>query len=223
MPSSPAWIIAAKARYGLHDGSGERSSIRLAAGTRQELLRRAIERDAGYAPYHAALGDALDEQRRPAEALSRWSVAAQLDPGLHGELAPKMKEARRRVDSADGVVVPLISNGHSYFVDARINDRRQWLLLDTGASFSAISPELAETLGIDVASAARRVRLSTANGMITAPVVHLGRINLNGAAVDDLEAVVLEQLNGPGVLGLNFLNHFNIDINQADGEMTLRR
>ena len=32
MPSSPAIIIAANARYGLHDGSGERSSSRLALG-----------------------------------------------------------------------------------------------------------------------------------------------------------------------------------------------
>src|SRR5437588_10213762 len=31
-PSSPAWSIAANARYGLHDGSGDRNSTRLAAG-----------------------------------------------------------------------------------------------------------------------------------------------------------------------------------------------
>src|ERR1700693_4572952 len=32
IPSSPAISIAEKARYGLHEGSGERNSIRLALG-----------------------------------------------------------------------------------------------------------------------------------------------------------------------------------------------
>src|SRR5918911_3789875 len=49
MPSRPAWSRTAKVRYGLHDGSGQRSSIRVAcslpgwySGTRTsaERLRR---------------------------------------------------------------------------------------------------------------------------------------------------------------------------------------
>ena len=43
MPSSPARSITASARYGLHDGSGMRSSMRVAvpraAGTRTSGLR----------------------------------------------------------------------------------------------------------------------------------------------------------------------------------------
>jgi len=44
MPSSPACSITASARYGLLDGSGERSSIREAAGTRAAGFRTRAER-----------------------------------------------------------------------------------------------------------------------------------------------------------------------------------
>src|SRR6267154_1155423 len=45
MPSSPAISIAAKARYGLQDGSGERNSSRLALGLGEYIgMRIAAER-----------------------------------------------------------------------------------------------------------------------------------------------------------------------------------
>ena len=40
MPSRPAIIIAANARYGLHDGSGERNSMRLAFGDDENIGMR---------------------------------------------------------------------------------------------------------------------------------------------------------------------------------------
>lgn len=200
-----------------------------AAGERGEperarrLLESAVDHDPAHAPYHIELGNVLYRQRRYAEALSRWNYASQLDPALHDELGPLMDNARRRLSTPGRIVVPLIDNGHSYFVDAAVNGRGRRLLLDTGASFTAISPGLAGELGIDYTSAGRRVRLSTANGLITAPVVKLERVEVNGATVSNIEAVVLEQLNGPGLLGLNFLNRFNIDIDRDNSEMILRR
>src|SRR2546421_12416688 len=45
MPSSPAISIAANARYGLHDGSGERNSRRFALGLGEYIgMRIAAER-----------------------------------------------------------------------------------------------------------------------------------------------------------------------------------
>src|SRR3954470_1015770 len=44
-PSSPASIIAANARYGLHDGSGVRNSIRFAFGDGEYIgMRTAADR-----------------------------------------------------------------------------------------------------------------------------------------------------------------------------------
>src|SRR5438874_6458853 len=45
MPSSPGSIIAENARYGLHDGSGVRNSMRLAFGDDENIgMRIAAER-----------------------------------------------------------------------------------------------------------------------------------------------------------------------------------
>src|SRR5438105_13931398 len=45
MPSSPAISMAEKARYGLHDGSGERNSMRFAFGLGEYIgIRIAAER-----------------------------------------------------------------------------------------------------------------------------------------------------------------------------------
>ena len=45
MPSIPAISIAANARYGLHDGSGQRNSARLALGLSEYIgMRTAAER-----------------------------------------------------------------------------------------------------------------------------------------------------------------------------------
>src|SRR5215471_11666475 len=45
IPSSPAIVMAANARYGLHDGSGVRNSMRLALGDAENIgMRIAAER-----------------------------------------------------------------------------------------------------------------------------------------------------------------------------------
>ena len=86
-----------------------------------------------------------------------------------------------------------------------------------------MSVSLANELGLTVPRDASRVQLSTANGVISAPMITVGSVSLNGATVANLDVVVIDSMAGNGLLGLNFLNNFNIDIDQANAEMTLRR
>lgn len=71
-------------------------------------------------------------------------------------------------------------------------------------------------------SHARAIRLTTANGWIAAPTVTLTSIDLAGATVSDMRAVVLEELTSyDGLLGLDFLARFDVDINAEAGEIVL--
>ena len=97
------------------------------------------------------------------------------------------------------------------------------LILDTGASVSVLSTGVADELGLKTYST-EFVMLNTANGAVRAPLIMLDSISLANATVSNMKVAVLNDL-GPinGLLGLDFLNHFDIDINQARGEMLLRR
>lgn len=196
---------------------------RLTHDEKQRLLEQAIMREPAVAFYHARLGESFYRQGRYAEALTQLNYAAQLDAGLHDELQALMNNARARLQTPDRIIVPLMGNGNAYFIDAAINGTSQRLLLDTGASFTTFSAALARQLGFSVPRDAPRVQLSTANGIISAPMITVDSISINGATVANLDVVVIDNMNGNGLLGLNFLNHFNIDIDQANAEMTLRR
>ncbi len=55
----------------------------------------------------------------------------------------------------------------------------------------------------------------TANGVIRAPLITLESIEIGGMEVKDLTAAIHDALPDPtisGLLGLNFLNKFRIDI-----------
>lgn len=196
---------------------------RLSQDEKQQLLERAILREPAVAFYHARLGETLYRQGRYAEALTQLNYAVQLDASLHDELQALMNNARARLQTPDRVIVPLTSDGNAYYIDAVIDGAPRRLLLDTGASFTAVSTALAQELGFRVPPDAPRVRLTTANGVIMAPMITVDSVGVNGATVANLDVVVIDNMNGNGLLGLNFLNHFNIDIDQVNAEMTLRR
>lgn len=192
----------------------------LANTQKQQLLEQAIQYQPAIASYHAALGKLHYHQGDYAGALTEFNYAAQLDANFYYTLNSLMENARSRLQSPQHITVPLHSNGNSYMVDVKINGTSRRLILDTGASITAVSGTLAQELGINISNA-RHVQLSTANGIINAPIVKANSIELNGAKISDLDLVVIKQMHGNGLLGLNFLNHFNIDINQASNEMIL--
>jgi predicted aspartyl protease len=66
--------------------------------------------------------------------------------------------------------------------------------------------------------------LSTAAGFVHAPLVTLGAIDVNGAIVQRVPVVILES-TAPfdGLLGMSFLDHFDVDIDRGAGQMRLVR
>ncbi len=99
------------------------------------------------------------------------------------------------------------------------------LIVDTGASMTVISRALARELGIDVESGNYPVSsFRTANGVVSAPIITLESIEVGGMQVRGLSASVQDIApEVPGLLGLNFLSHFRMDIDHKGGYLHLER
>jgi clan AA aspartic protease (TIGR02281 family) len=126
------------------------------------------------------------------------------------------------------VSVPLKdSKGTTAVVQVVLNDReRANFIVDTGASYTVISRLTARKLGIDLKKKHQKVRLQTANGMIDAPLVSLESVEVGGLRVGKLTAAVHDfskDRSISGLLGLNFLSHFRMDIDTQKGILVLEK
>ena len=96
-------------------------------------------------------------------------------------------------------------------------------LVDTGAYLTTIPVATQERLGIPITAETPRRRVSTAGGEVTAYEVVLRSIEIGGWEINDISVLVLdlpgqEQL---GLLGLNFLRHFRMDLRTDEGLLLL--
>jgi clan AA aspartic protease (TIGR02281 family) len=109
-------------------------------------------------------------------------------------------------------------------INAVINDfTPQEFLLDTGASMTTLPKSTLEELGVHVMMDSPEHRVSTAGGVISAREVHIDSISLQNCRVENLNVLALDLpgQSGKGLLGMNFLKHFHIEINHEKGTLTL--
>lgn len=101
--------------------------------------------------------------------------------------------------------VPLGRDGH-FWIKASVNGVPHRFLVDTGATLTAISPDVADAAGLEPQPLRQPVLLRTANGTIPAKLVSIGELRLGNVVARDLDAVVAPGLEGTSVLGMNFLS-----------------
>jgi len=113
-------------------------------------------------------------------------------------------------------------------VDATVNQHlRRPFAIDTGATYTVISPKIAEALLIvPVAPNAPHVTLQTANGRIRVPLINLKSVSIGDLVVPNVMAAVHEfddtsQISG--LLGLNFLNRFQMTVDATKHQLVFRR
>jgi clan AA aspartic protease (TIGR02281 family) len=99
----------------------------------------------------------------------------------------------------------------------------QKFIVDTGASLVTIPQSTAEELGLEVDARNPVRKVYTAGGVKYAPEVTLFSITVEGWEVTDLKALVLDLPNqsGWGLLGMNYLRRFRMDINTESGVLLL--
>ena len=97
----------------------------------------------------------------------------------------------------------------------------QKFIVDTGASMVTIPRSTAQELGLAIPNPKRKV--FTAGGVQYAPEVNIPSITIEGWEVKNVKALVLDIPNQPdvGLLGLNYLQRFRMDMNTEEGILLL--
>ncbi|HXG52977.1 MAG TPA: TIGR02281 family clan AA aspartic protease [candidate division Zixibacteria bacterium] len=129
--------------------------------------------------------------------------------------------------SPDKASIPFEKRGEVVIVEATLNRKTAArFVVDTGASYTFISAATAKALDLQVDPDARTVPFQTANGVIQAPLARLDSISVGGMEVENLTAAVHDALPGStaaGLLGLNFLSRFRLDIDTEKGLLHLEK
>lgn len=99
------------------------------------------------------------------------------------------------------------------------------LLIDTGSAYTVISQELLEFIGSSPAMASKRQRIITGSGYEVVPVVSVETFNCFGKSLNDFAVLGYTLPFGvyvDGLLGMDFLNNFDIEIRTKSGELVVR-
>jgi len=128
---------------------------------------------------------------------------ARFDPVLGG-VADLLQPGRQQVTGGE-VRVPMGRDGH-FWVQARLNGVPVRLLVDSGATVTALSTDTAQAAGLDVRASTVPIVLRTANGTVPAQTTDVRELTLGSITARDLSAVVSPSFGGMDVLGMNFLS-----------------
>lgn len=136
-----------------------------------------------------------------------------------------MQDTEPQNSSTQVVGIPLHRSGNHFIVDAiPAHAASIRLLIDTGASLTILTPAVLEQRGIRYQDTGRTGVFNTANGPVRAPVYKLDALAVGDWQVSQLEVGVLELGGGSaidGLLGMNFLSHFQFFIDQNEGLLRL--
>ena len=95
--------------------------------------------------------------------------------------------------------------------------------LDTGASITMIPSEVATDLGYDLSNPNEQMII--ASGVVLIKRITVSKLTAIGETVEDIDVVCHDLPEGSiieGLLGLNFLRHFDVNISFSTGTITLR-
>lgn len=101
--------------------------------------------------------------------------------------------------------VPMSRDGH-FWVEASINGVPRRMLVDNGATITALSQQTAEEASVERGSGLAQVIVRTANGIIPAETGTVDLLTLGNIDARGLKVVISLNLGGIDVLGMNFLS-----------------
>ncbi len=137
----------------------------------------------------------------------------------------RVGEAPASVGGAGGggrgsrIVLTSGTGGH-FTTQGAINSSTVLFLVDTGATSVAMGASDAQRIGLSYLGG-QQVRMSTANGVVTAWRTRLASVRVGDVEVFDVEAVVLQQPMPYVLLGNSFLGRFQM--RRDNDQLTLER
>jgi clan AA aspartic protease (TIGR02281 family) len=137
------------------------------------------------------------------------------------ENAAQLSLASRTVSIPDNsrYSIPVIAQADSSIaVPAVVNGQAMGtFIIDTGSSYTVITPRMATKLGLAVTPDLPRISIITANGVIQAPIVTLKNVVIGQVRVTEVQAIIQDlgkDLMLSGLLGMNFFKGKSLTIRQ---------
>jgi clan AA aspartic protease (TIGR02281 family) len=122
----------------------------------------------------------------------------------------------------EGIVVKLIRRHETLLAEVVLNRQiKRLFVVDTGASFTLISRQVARELGIRIDETTPFIQGASVSDIISMPLVTLDSIRVGGAEVENVETVVYNMPGEGGLLGNSFLNKFKVTIDAAQEKLIL--
>jgi len=103
------------------------------------------------------------------------------------------------------VRIPMADDGH-FWARATINGVERVMLVDSGATVTALSTTTAAAAKIDLDGMAAPAVVSTANGTVTGKSASIAMLKVGGITATDLPTIVAPEFGDQDVLGMNFLS-----------------
>ena len=228
--------------------AGKAAYARGEYATAERLFRRALVAAPDEPQVHYHHGVALTHLHRWAEAAVAYERALALRPapslaaaarqGLRSvepmtrprpsaplpeaAVAPPPRPRPRRVELPPDTV-RVRRHGGNWFVEVMLNDMHQaTFLVDTGASACAITPELAEAIGIVPDPDEPPVLVRGVTGSTWGRRVKIPSIRVGDTDARDVIAFVISLPGMQGILGNTFLSRYTATLDPGQGLLTLQ-
>ena len=127
---------------------------------------------------------------------------APFHPGL-SDFTAKLGIDRQAVEGGE-VRIPMSRDGH-FWAQVSLNGAPRRMLIDSGATVTALSEATAAQAGVGPDAASLPVMIRTANGMVAARAGTVDRLSFGALEARGLKVVITPSLGGIDVLGMNFL------------------
>ena len=138
---------------------------------------------------YAAIGLSPQETPAPIEKINVVAPAPKVKPRSSGGSITLDKNPR------DG----------QFWTDARINNKKVTLLVDTGASAVALTPDDAKRAGVRLRSLDYNIPVNTAGGQVMAARTTLKSVKVGPIRVKDVSAFVIPDGLHVSLLGMTYL------------------
>jgi len=101
--------------------------------------------------------------------------------------------------------VQMAGDGH-FWAKVTLNGVERRMLVDSGATVTAVSSATAEAAGLDLRDSPVPVLLRTANGTVRARTATIGEMRIGNVVARDVAAVVAPGMGDVDVIGMNLLS-----------------
>ena len=159
-----------------------------------------------------------------------WTTAEELltarnyPAALRDQVSALQKQISELKGQQGKIAIRFVPGSRLIPVTASLNQGTpQDFIVDTGASMVTIPYSTAADLGIIITVRNPRRKIFTAGGVVYAPEVVLASITLEGYEINNVKALVMDLPDRPdlGLLGLNYLSRFRMDLNTDEGILLL--